>query len=104
MDTENLKTLTASRLQFLQEMDAGILQGEESLKSVLEYLFSVTQSIPELIKASKTKVTWNLAVMVFGDDLDLADFKKFQEHIETDFKRIESASVEPTEKDGGGKD
>ena len=104
MDPSNLKSLTASRLQFLQEMDAAILKGEESLKAVLEYLFAVTQSIPELIKAAKTKTTWNLAVMVFGDDLDLANFKQFQAHIEADFERISAASVEPTDNDGGGKD
>ena len=104
MDLSNIKSLTASRLQILQEMDASILSGEESLKATVEYLFVVSQSIPELIKASTSKTSWKLGVMLFGDEINLEDFKEYEKHIEADFKRIESANVEPTEKDEGGKD
>ena len=104
MNLENIKSLTASRLQILQEVDAKILEGEESLKATMEYLYSVSATIPELIKASTSKTSWNLAVMTFGDDINLDSFKEYEAHIEADFQRIESANVEPTEKDGGGKD
>ena len=104
MDLKNIKSLTASRLQILQDVEAKILEGEESLKATMEYLFAVSATIPELIKASTSKTSWNLAVMTFGDDIDLESFKEYEAHIEADFLRIESANVEPTEKDGGGKD
>ena len=104
MDLSQIKPLTASRLSILQDVEAPILKGESSLQSTLAYLFAVSRGIPELIKASKSKTTWNLAVLEFGDDIDLTDFKEYEQCIEDDFERINSAEVEPTEKDGGGKD
>lgn len=104
MKIKTLKEISASRLQFLQKVDADLVQGKETAGSVIEYLYATTKSIPELIKATKSKDAWEMATMTFGDKLDLADFQEYQEFMEADFKRINSASVEPTEKDGGGKD
>ncbi len=104
MDFSSIKPLSASRLAFLLKIDANVVGGEQSLTASLEYLFAATVSITQLVKATKTKATWELAVMTWGDKVDLGDFKKYEKHIQDDFDRIDAASVEPTEKDGGGKD
>ena len=104
MDFSSIKPLSASRLAFLLKIDASVVGGEQSLTASLEYLFAATESITKLVKATKTKATWELAVMTWGDKVDLKDFKAYDKHIQDDFDRIDAASVEPTEKDGGGKD
>ena len=104
MDFSNIKELSASRLAFLLKIEAAVISGEQSLLASLEYLFAATESIPKLVKATKTKATWELAVMTWGDKVGLKDFKQYEKHIQADFDRIDAASVEPTEQDGGGKD
>ena len=95
MDTSKIKTLTASRLQVLQQVEAGVLAGKPEIQSVLEYLFAVSASIPDLLKAAKNKDTWKLSVLTFGDDIDAANLAEIEAFITADFERIEAASVQP---------
>jgi hypothetical protein len=104
MDFTDIKELSASRLAFLLKIEASVIGGEQSLHASLEYFFAVSETIPKLIKATKTKAAWELAVMTWGDKVDLKDFKKYSHHIQDDFDRIEAANVEPTDKSSGGKD
>ena len=97
MDLSNTKTLTASRLQILQKVEAGVLDGVPEIQSFLEYLFAVTASIPELLKASKNKDAWRLAVLIFGDDIDISNITEIEEFITKDFERIEAGNVQPVD-------
>ena len=97
MDLSNTKTLTASRLQILQKVEAGVLDGKPEIQSMLEYLFAVTATIPELVKAAKDKESWQIAVLTFGDTVDAANMGQIEEFITQDFERIEAASVQPVD-------
>ena len=97
MDLSTTKTLTASRLKILQKVEAGVLEGKPEITSLLEYLFAVSASIPELLKASKNKESWRLAVLIFGDDIDVSNIAEIDAFITADFEKIEAGGVQPVD-------